>query len=115
VKFTRKRILLSFPQYLYVGVLILHEICSTNLTNTHKCLEKIPFSRRSESKKNFDKKRIQFIQAFVGVGQINGTNFVYIVVLHVKLEPQGITIDEMRAESVCEKNLAGFTPILLPP
>ena len=37
-----------------------HQILSTNLTNTHKCLEKILFSRRSESKKNPEKKKIQF-------------------------------------------------------
>ena len=37
-----------------------HQIFSTNLTNIHKCLEKILFSRRSESKKNPTKKKIQF-------------------------------------------------------
>ena len=37
-----------------------HQIFSTNLTNIHKCLDKILFSNRIESKKIPTKKKIQF-------------------------------------------------------
>jgi hypothetical protein len=36
----------------------------------------------------------------VDVGQIGGKKVMYIVVLHVKLEPKGIKIVEMRPKSV---------------
>jgi hypothetical protein len=70
----------------------------TNLTNTHKCLEKILFLHRSDA----------FV-AFVDVGQIGGTNFVYIVELHVKLESRQIKFMEMTYK------IRRFTPIFVSP
>ena len=57
-----KRILLSFPQFLSVGVLILHEVpqCTQHffhqLDQNPQMLKKSTFWRRSESKKNLTKK-----------------------------------------------------------
>jgi hypothetical protein len=42
-------------------------------------------------------------------------NVVYIVVLHVKLEPRRIQIVEMRAKFVWQVKFHRFTPIFLPP
>ena len=49
-----------FLPLFYMKLNNVHWIFSTNLTNIHKRLEKILFSRRSESKKNPTKKEIQF-------------------------------------------------------
>ena len=61
-----KRILLSFLQFLSVGVLILHDVpqCTRNCFHQFdqhpQMLRKNTFSRRSESTKNSDKKKNQF-------------------------------------------------------
>ena len=48
------------------------------------------------------------------VGQIGRHFFVYIVELHVKLEPQRINIVEMRAKFVSLVKIRRFTPPFLP-
>ena len=50
----------------------------------------------------------------MGVGQIGGKNLVYIIELHVKLEPQRIDIVEMRVKYVWLVKIRRFTPLFLP-
>jgi hypothetical protein len=51
----------------------------------------------------------------VNVGQIGGNNLVYIVELHVKLEPKRTNIVEMRAKSVWRIKFVVVRPFFYPP
>jgi hypothetical protein len=100
-----KRILLSFPQFCipwssnFIGSSTMYmNFFRILLTNLQKCLEKFRFPRRSEicffQKLFLDSLRSNYLWRLVDKIP---KNFMSIVLLPIKLEPQGIKIVEMRA------------------
>jgi hypothetical protein len=116
--FTCHTFLLSFPQILSVGAVILHEVpqCTQNLirlTKLQKCLGKNAFYALNKSWQKSRKKEKVSLQGTKSIFFWRLVNKIRkkcmcIVVLNVKLQPQRKKSVEMRAKFVWQVKIIDF-------